>query len=209
MVDDEHMVRTADELREMLGTPRAAQLAKCLPRLDEHCRRWIQRSPWLVICSSDAGGRMDISPKGDPPGFVRILDDTTIAIPDRPGNKRFDTLTNVLENPRVGVMFVVPGRDEVVRVGGVAHITKDPELLASMAVREREPVLALIVDIDEAMFHCGKSMIRSGLWEPERWPTVDGLASYAQCLADQAAADETVEQMEERFGSWRSGNELY
>jgi len=209
MVDDEHAVTSADELREMLGSPRAAQLAKCLPQLDEHCRRWIERSPWTVICSSDASGRMDLSPKGDPAGFVRILDDTTIAIPDRRGNKRFDTLTNILENPRVAVMFLVPGRDEVVRVGGRARITTEPDLLATLAVRDREPALAIVVEIDEAMFHCGKSMIRSGLWEPDRWPGIDGLASYAQCLADQTSADETVAQMEERFGSWRTGNELY
>jgi len=209
MVDDEHAVTSADELREMLGSPRAAQLAKCLPQLDEHCRRWIERSPWTVICSSDASGRMDLSPKGDPAGFVRILDDTSIAIPDRRGNKRFDTLTNILENPRVAVMFLVPGRDEVVRVGGRARITTEPDLLATLAVRDREPALAIVVEIDEAMFHCGKSMIRSGLWEPDRWPGIDGLASYAQCLADQTPADETVAQMEERFGSWRTGNELY
>jgi PPOX class probable FMN-dependent enzyme len=152
---------------------------------------------------------MDISPKGDPPGFVSVLDDTTLAIPDRPGNKRFDTFTNLIENPRVAIIFLVPRREETLRVGGTATIVTDPDLLATMAVGGRQPKLALLVDVEEAMFHCGKSMIRSRLWQPEDWGTVDGLASYAECLADQAASDETVEEMEIRFGAWHHGRELY
>ncbi len=204
-----HEITSVDELRAVLGEPRPAQLTKCLTRLDDHCRRWIASSPFVVICSADASGRMDVSPKGDPPGFVQALDDTTLVVPDRPGNKRFDTFANILENPRVAIVFLVPGRDETLRVGGTASISTDPDLLATMEVQGRPPRLALVVHVDEAMFHCGKSMIRSGLWEPDRWPEVDHLASYAECLADQARPDETVEEMEIRFATWRDGNEMY
>jgi PPOX class probable FMN-dependent enzyme len=152
---------------------------------------------------------MDLSPKGDPPGFVKILDNTTLAIPDRPGNRRLDTLNNLLQQPQVGLMFIVPGRGEVLRVSGTGQIVTDPDLLSTMAVVERPPRLALVVTIDEIMFHCGKSVIRSKLWSPSEWPDIQGLASYAECLGDQTTSDETVTQMEARFASWRDGNELY
>jgi len=152
---------------------------------------------------------MDLSPKGDPPGFVRILDDKTLAIPDRPGNRRLDTLHNVLEQPQVGLMFVVPERGEVLRVAGTGHVVTDPDLLETMTVRGRLPLLALVVEIGEVMFHCGKSIIRSKLWSPEDWPNIEGLASYAECLGDQTTSDETVTEMETRFKSWHHGNELY
>ena len=209
MFDPRHVITTADDLRRMVPPPRPAQETKVLSALDPHGRRWIQRSPFVVISSADSAGKMDLSPKGDPPGFVRILDDETLAIPDRPGNRRLDTLHNVLERPRVGLMFVVPGRGEVLRVRGTGQIVTDPDLLATMAVAERPPILALVVTIDEVMFHCGKSVIRSKLWSPGEWPDIDGLASYAECLGDQTTSDETVAQMEARFGSWHDGNELY
>lgn len=209
MFDPQHVITTADDLRALVPPPRPAQQTKVLDALDVHGRRWIERSPFAIVASADAAGRMDLSPKGDPPGFVRVLDDRTIAIPDRPGNRRLDTLGNVLERPRVGVMLLVPGRGEVLRVGGTGQIVTDPDLLATMVVADRPPVLALVVSIDEVMFHCGKSVIRSQLWSPEEWPSIDGLASYAECLADQTASDETVEQMEARFATWHEGSELY
>jgi PPOX class probable FMN-dependent enzyme len=209
MFDDQHVITSAEELRRLVPEPRAAQQTKVLSSLDDHCRRWIGRSPFVVVASADRAGRTDLSPKGDPPGFVRILDDRTIAIPDRPGNRRLDTLTNVLERPQLAVMFLVPARGEVLRLAGTGQVVTAPELLASMALRGRAPSLALVVSIDEVMFHCGKSVIRSGLWSPEAWPAIDDLASYAQCLADQTSADETVEEMEARFATWHEGNELY
>ena len=207
--DPRSVVTSVEELRRLVPPPRPAQQTKVLSALDEHGRRWIERSPFMVVASADGAGRTDLSPKGDPPGFVRILDDRTLAIPDRPGNRRLDTLTNVLERPQLAIMFLVPGRGEVLRVAGTGQIVTDPDLLAPMAVAGRAPVLALVVAVDEVMFHCGKSVIRSGLWAPEAWPSVDGLASYAQCLADQTAADETVEEMEARFATWHDGHELY
>ena len=209
MFDARHVITSVEELRQLVPPPRPAQVTKVLPALDHHGRRWIERSPFVVLASADADGRMDLSPKGDPAGFVRILDDRTVAIPDRPGNRRLDTLRNVLERPRVAVMFLVPGRGEVLRVAGRAQVVTDPELLATMEEAGSRPLLAMVVAIDEAMFHCGKSVIRSGLWSPDRWPAIDDLASYATCLADQTTSDETVEEMEARFATWHQGNELY
>lgn len=209
MFDPQHVITTATELRSLVPPPRPAQQTKVLTSLDGHCRRWIERSPFVVVCSMDAAGRMDLSPKGDPPGFVRILDDHTVAVPDRPGNRRLDTFLNVLERPTVGLMFLVPGRGEVLRLGGSAQIVNDPELLVTMTEAGRTPELALVVTASEVMFHCGKSVIRSGLWSTESWPEIDDLASYAQCLADQTTSDETVAQMTARFATWHDGNELY
>ena len=205
----DHLIRTTEQLHDLLGRPRLAQQTKGIAALDDHCRRWIAASPFIVIASADAAGRMDVSPKGDPPGFVHVVDDVTLAVPDRPGNKRFDTFSNVLANPRVSLIFLVPGRGETLRVEGTATISTDPDLLQTMIVSGKAPALALVVDIAEVMFHCGKSMIRSKLWQPDHWPSIDGLASYAQCIADQATSDETVGEMEERFATWPLGNELY
>lgn len=209
MTSGDHLIRSTDELRAIVGEPRKAQQTKAITALDGHCRRWIAASPFVVIASAGSSGRMDISPKGDPAGFVRVLDDTNVAVPDRPGNKRLDTFKNVLENPQLAMIFLVPGRAETLRLMGRAVISTEPQLLASLAERGRDPALALVVTIDEVMFHCGKSMIRSQLWQPDHWPDVDGLASYAECLADQAISDETVAEMEARFGTWPLGNELY
>lgn len=209
MFDSRHVLTSPEELRDLVPSPRAAQQTKVLSSLDGHCRRWIQRSPFVVVCSTDSSGNMDLSPKGDPAGFVQILDDKTLAIPDRPGNRRLDTLHNVLEQPHVGLMFMVPDRGEVLRVSGVAQIVNDPDLLATMAIADRPPILALVIEANEVMFHCGKSVIRSKLWSPNEWPQIDDLASYAECLGDQTTSDETVAQMEARFGSWHEGNELY
>ena len=209
MFDSSFVVSSAAELRELVPGPRPAQETKVLGALDRHGRAWIERSPFLVIASRDGSGRLDLSPKGDPPGFVHVLDDSTLAIPDRPGNRRMDTFLNVIETGSVAVMFMVPDRGEVLRIAGTAQVVRDPALLERMSERGRAPQLALVVTIDEVMFHCGKSVIRSGLWSPEAWPDIDGLASYAECLADQTTSDETVDQMEARFATWHDGNELY
>src|SRR5207249_663027 len=147
------------------------------------------------IASINAAGVMDTSPKGDPPGFVKVLDKHTLAIPDRLGNHRGDTFLNVLENPNVGIVFIVPKRREVVRVSGTAALARDPDLLAEMTVNGKAPDLAMIVRVREAFFHCGKSMIRSGMWEPDRWAPIDGLPTYAQALKDHGALDASLEAL--------------
>jgi PPOX class probable FMN-dependent enzyme len=192
----EQVVTTADEVEAILGEQFENQVNKVIDHIDDHCRAWIERSPFVVISSASATGAMDVAPKGDPPGFVRVLDPKTLAIPDRPGNRRADTFRNVLEHPQVGLMFVVPKRREVVRVSGTGQVVKDTALLESMAVGDKVPSLALLVHVREAMFHCGKSMIRSHMWEPELWGPVDGLPTYGRALVDHGALDCPVEEME-------------
>ena len=184
------------ELEAILGEQFDSQVDKVIDHIDDHCRAWIERSPFVVLSSASARGAVDVSPKGDPAGFVRVLDEKTLAVPDRPGNHRGDTFRNVLENPHVGLMFVVPQRREVVRVSGTARIVKDPELLASMAVDDKVPRLALLIHVQGAMFHCGKSMIRSHMWEPELWGSVDGLPTYGRALVDHAALDTPLSEVE-------------
>ncbi len=192
----EQVVTTAEEVLATLGEPMESQVRKVIDHIDVHCRAWIERSPFVVISTASAAGAVDVSPRGDPPGFVRVLDPKTLAVPDRPGNHRGDTFLNVLENPHVGLMFVVPKRREVVRVSGTAVIVKDGSLLESMAVGGKVPTLALVVQVREAMFHCGKSMIRSHMWEPDLWGPVDGLPTYGRALVDHGQLERSVEDME-------------
>ncbi len=196
MYEPEHVVETKDDVVAILGEQFESQVDKVIDHIDDHCQAWIERSPFVVISSTSAAGAMDVSPKGDPPGFVRVLDPKTLAIPDRPGNHRGDTFLNVLENPHVGLMFVVPKRREVVRVSGTAQVVKDPALLESMSVNGKVPSLALVVRVDEAMFHCGKSMMRSHMWEPDLWGHIDGLPTYGRALVDHAKLDRSVEEQE-------------
>jgi len=193
-------ITTAADVKAILGAPLPNQLAKVIDHIDSHCRAWIERCPFIVVSSINSAGDMDISPKGDPPGFVKVLDRGTLAIPDRLGNRRVDTFLNVLQNPSVAILFIVPKRREVVRVCGQAVLARDPELLSEMAINGKRPDLAMIVHVKEAFFHCGKSMIRSGMWEPERWGPVDGLPTYAQALRDHAMTDslETLQEIVER-----------
>ncbi len=192
----EQVVTTAEELAAILGEQFESQVNKVIDHVDEHCRAWIERSPFVVVASASATGAMDVSPKGDPSGFVRVLDAKTLAVPDRPGNHRGDTFRNVLENPQIGLMFLVPKRREVVRVSGTAMVVKDEGLLESMAVGDKVPALALLVHVQEAMFHCGKSMVRSHLWEPDRWSPIEGLPTYGRALVDHAALDSPLEEVE-------------
>ena len=194
----EATITTQAQLRELMGEPvHPVVVAKTLSALDLHCRTFIGRSPFVLIASADGAGRMDISPKGDPAGFVRVLDDHTLAIPDRPGNQRFDTLRNLIDNPRVGLIFLIPGKRETLRVSGTARIVTDQSLRDSMAIKGKSPALALVVEVEEAFFHCAKCMVRSALWEPGKWPSLDGLPTLAQAMRDVPAIDLPVEALEQ------------
>ncbi len=173
------------ELRAMLGSPNEIAAKKQLSRLDAHCRAFIAHAPFVALATSDAAGRCDVSPKGDPAGFVRVLDDTHLVIPDRPGNKRFDGMRNILANPHVALLFLVPARGETLRVNGRACITRDADLLAGLAVGGKTPTLAVGVAVEEVFIHCAKAFKRSGLWEPARWPDLADLAPTAQMFHDQ------------------------
>jgi PPOX class probable FMN-dependent enzyme len=184
MVDSDHDICTLERLREVLPAP-AGQDAKVLDHLDEHCRRFVELSPFLVIASRNARGQMDVSPKGDPPGFVHIVDERTLVIPERPGNRRCDTFTNVLEVPEVAMIFLVPGEDLTLRVMGRASITTDPTMLRTMAIRMREPVLALRVEVNEAFIHCGKAPKRAHLWDSNAQVADGTFPRMGEMLHDQ------------------------
>lgn len=192
-MDFEDVIASQAALRAILGPALPRAVDKEITRLDGHCRALIARAPFVLVASADGEGCLDVSPKGDPPGFVQVLDDQTLAIPDRPGNRRADTFTNVLQNPRVGLLFVIPGHLETLRVNGRARIVRDLALRERLAMAGKAPALVLAVTVEQAFIHCGKCMVRSALWSPSAWPAVEGLPSHAQCLVDHAALDESVE----------------
>jgi PPOX class probable FMN-dependent enzyme len=203
MTPFDHIVTSEQELREMLGLPAERSVLKERRALDEHFRAFIARSPFLLMATSGRDGTCDVSPKGDAPGFVLVLDDQRIVIPDRPGNKRFDGMSNLLANPHVGLLFFVPGREETLRINGRAWITKDPELLARCVAQGKTPQLAIGVEVEQCFLHCVKAFLRSKLWRHNEWPPPDALASMGQVLHDQIKpAGITVQdyecQMEER-----------
>jgi PPOX class probable FMN-dependent enzyme len=179
------VVEDLGELRELYGPPGERSLKKQLTRFDKHCRAFIARSPFLVMASSDPSGRCDASPKGDAPGFVQVLDDQTLLIPDRLGNNRVDTIGNLLERPGVGLIFFVPGLNETLRVNGRARITTDPALLDPLAVNGKVPRSGILVAAEEIYFHCGKALIRSDLWNPEKQLRRSEFPSLGRILADQ------------------------
>jgi len=186
-------------LRSLYGEVSERAAKKQMDRLEKHCRAFIALSPFIVLASSDADGRTDASPKGDAPGFVSVLDDRTVAIPDRPGNNRIDTLGNVSSNPRVGVLFMVPGINETLRINGRARITTDPAILETLAANGKPPRSALLVETEEVYFHCGKALIRSDLWNPEKKVDRRSFPTLGQILADQiggmdpAKAEESIQ----------------
>jgi hypothetical protein len=200
------VIGTEEALRAIVGPPIQRSVQKEIRRLDAHCRALIAASPFVLVASGDASGRMDASPKGDLPGFVRVLDDETLAIPDRPGNRRADTFTNVLRNPGVGLLFLVPGKLETLRVNGRARIVRDAELREALAVQGKAPQLVLVVDVEQAFIHCGKCMIRSRLWKPEAWQDVSALPSQAQCLVDHGGLAESLEDVQASIERSRAEN---
>jgi PPOX class probable FMN-dependent enzyme len=195
-------VRTEARLREHIGDAAPITREKVKPSLDDDLRRWVEASPYVCVATVDGDGRCDVSPRGDDPGFVRILDDHTLAIPERPGNRLADTLTNLLETPAIGLLFLVPGCPETLRVNGTAEIHDGPpELLESMAARGRVPKLVIIVHVTDTYMHCGRAASRSRIWDPSmewRSPRPDRLLAgmfgmeeaSAQELLDAYNADE-------------------
>ena len=190
------IITTEGQLRAVIGHPSHRVMAKHVAALDQHCRDFIARSPFLLIASANGGGSMDVSPRGDPPGFVHVLDDKTLAIPERPGNRKADTLSNLLESQRVGLLFMIPGKQETLRVSGSAAIVRDQWLRDRLAVHHRTPELAMAVTVEEVFFHCAKCVIRSQLWNTANWPDLAGLPTLAQAMVDAGRLSETPEQMQ-------------
>lgn len=187
-------ITTREELRGLYKLPGERPLKKELPVLDPHCRHFIERSPFLLIGSQDAAGNGDVSPKGDKPGFVAVLDERTIAIPDRPGNDRLDTLENLLVNPAVGLLFLIPGMNETLRVNGTARITADPALCERFAVNGKPALSVTVVQVRSCYMHCAKAFLRSLLWSPESWPPRAAMPTLGEMLKDQIAFAESAEQ---------------
>jgi PPOX class probable FMN-dependent enzyme len=175
----QHVVSDEFELRQIVGKPSFWFQSKTLPRLSSRCRDFIAASPFLIIASTAAAGALDASPRGDPAGFVHVLDDATLAIPDRPGNRRCDTLQNILERPGVGLIFLVPGRAETLRIYGRAVVVRDREMRESLALDGRPPELAIVVAIERAFFHCARCIRRSKLWETGGLPGFGELSRVA------------------------------
>ena len=177
-----------EALRAHYGSIHPLAKVKVLPRLDPHCRAFIKLSPCLVLATADAHGGLDASPRGDAPGFVAILDDTTLLLPDRPGNRRVDSFGNVVANPGVGLLFFVPGLNETLRVNGTARIITDAALLAPLAVEGKAPGAGLLIAVREAFFHCGKALIRGNLWDSATQIQRSDFPSLGQIIADQTRA---------------------
>jgi PPOX class probable FMN-dependent enzyme len=169
---------------------------KTIDHIDDICRRFIAASPFVMVASRGADGRLDLSPKGDPPGFVAVLDQKTLAIPDRPGNNRLDTFENLLVNPEVGLFFVIPGNGDTLRVSGKAQLVRDRTLQERLAVNGKDPNFVLIVLVEEAFMHCPKCIVRSRLWKPELWPDRSDVPTLAEAMVAHGALSETVAEMQ-------------
>lgn len=197
-VNPEFVLADEEALRSLFQPIHTLAALKSRPGLDKHAQAFIARSPFLCIGTQDRDGRADVSPRGDPPGFVRILDDHTLAIPDRTGNNRLDTLVNILANPSVGLLFIIPGFDDTLRVNGTARLVTDPAILAPMAVNERIPKLAILVDVRETFLHCAKAFRRSHLWDPAHFQDRATLPSLMHMLLDQTSEVPSEEEMRKK-----------
>ncbi len=176
----DHTITTETQLREVIGAATEIVCAKITDALNHLTREYVERSPFVLVATSDPTGACDLSPRGDPAGFVRILDDRTLLLPERPGNRIADTLTNILANPHVGLLFVVPGATETYRVNGRATLTTDPHLLRPCAVEGKVPKLGILVAVEQAYTQCSKALLRSHLWDPERFVSQTDLPSNGE-----------------------------
>ncbi|MFE4454832.1 MSMEG_1061 family FMN-dependent PPOX-type flavoprotein [Streptomyces sp. NPDC056796] len=184
------------EVRARLGHPGPMAEAKVKDRIDDYFRCFIAHSPFLTMATADAAGRADCSPRGDYPGFVKVLDERTLALPDRPGNKIADSFRNLAANDGVGLCFLVPGLREVLRVNGSGYVTDEPDVLARMRTEAKRPALAIVVEVAEVYFHCGRALIRSRLWDPAVQALAEGVPSPGEIAAAQFGADMDPEVLE-------------
>ena len=199
VVDEPTTITSHDELRALLGPPTPRVANKARRTLHEVDRQWLAASPFCLVATADADGNCDVSPKGDPAGFTVVLDDSTIAIPERPGNRRADGFHNILDNPHVGLIYLIPGRTDTLRINGRARLVRDAPFFEEMVVKGHRPQFALVVEIDEVFSHCAKAFLRSQLWDPQTWqPEV--LPSRAQLAKLTDAADVPLADLERHYG---------
>ncbi|MEU4565703.1 pyridoxamine 5'-phosphate oxidase family protein [Micromonospora sp. NPDC023956] len=192
-------ITSAEELRDLLGEPTPRVAGKERRVLHELDRQWLAAAPFCLIATSGADGSCDVSPKGDPPGFTLVLDDRTIAIPERPGNRRADGFHNILENPHVGLIFLVPGRSDTLRINGRATLVRDAPFFDRMVVQGHRPQLALVVEIEQVFYHCAKAFLRSELWRPETWQP-DALPSRPRIVKAVEAPDVELAALQRHYG---------
>ncbi|ROO88774.1 hypothetical protein EDD29_6453 [Actinocorallia herbida] len=197
MHDGVEFIADVAALTGLLGDPYESVIRKVQPRLEEHARNWIAESPFCLLASSDGAGNADVSPRGDKTGFVKVLDDRTIVVPERPGNQRYDTLRNLIVNPAVGMLFLIPGREETLRVNGRARLVAKAPFMADLAVDGKLPKAAILIEIDEVFFHCAKAFRRSGLWRHEEWPDRDVVPSLGAMMRDILAIDVTAQVIDD------------
>lgn len=194
-----HEITTIEGLRAVVGEPLPRVRDKVRPSLVDDHLRWLAASPFCLVSTSDASGRCDVSPKGDPDGIAHVVDPTTLAIPERPGNRRVDGFLNVLENPYAGLCFLVPGRGDTLRVNGRARIVSDAPYFDDLVVKRHRPILALEVQVEEVFFHCAKAFMRSRLWDPQTWHP-ETLPSRAEVAQRLERPDDSLEELEAYYG---------
>lgn len=191
----ENIITSEEQLRETLGYPSEIVTRKTINYIDEHCRSFIEKSPFITIATSDLEGNLDVSPKGDPAGFVKILDEKTLAIPDRPGNAKADTLTNIIKNPNIGLIFLIPGVRETLRINGEAKIVQDNWVLEQLTIDGKTPAFAIIVTVKEAFMHCAKCIIRSKLWQADSAKQAS-VPSLAKVLVEHGKLEISVDELD-------------
>lgn len=192
----DEVVSSRQALRSIIKEPNRKVSHKAIDHIDDICRRFIAASPFVIVATRGADGLVDVSPRGDPPGFVQVLDQETLAIPDRLGNNRVDSFENLLVDPTVGLMFMIPGNGDTLRVSGRAAIVRDRALRERLAHHGKVPNLALVVTVEEAFMHCAKAIVRAGLWRQEAWPTLERVPSLAEAMVAHGRLDADVPEMQ-------------
>ncbi len=193
-----------EEFRLFIGKPSERAANKVISFIDQHCRSFISMSPFMTLATSNSEGKCDVSPRGDFPGFVSVLDEHHLFIPERPGNRRMDSAENIITNPNIGLIFFIPGLGETLRINGKAYISRDPELLEKNSVNGRAPLFGILVEVEECYIHCAKAFIRSKLWDPDSWVAEENLPAVPQMLLEHSktpnvTADQVAKELMEGY----------
>nr|WP_237774217.1 pyridoxamine 5'-phosphate oxidase family protein [Actinosynnema sp. ALI-1.44] len=192
-------IKTLDELAALSGEPAERTLCKLKDKIDGHARNLIAHSPFVLIATASAEGTCDVSPRGDPAGSVLVLDDHTLVLADRPGNKLHDSFRNIIENPHAGLLFLIPGMNETLRINGRAKLVSDAPFFDDLVVKGKRPQLAVVIEVEQLYMHCAKAFLRSSLWKPETWPDRAELPSLGTILKDQIGFEQTVVEADAYF----------
>jgi uncharacterized protein len=192
----DEVIATRQRLRELNKQPSHRAKNKVINYIDEICRRFIAACPFVLVATRGEDGRFDVSPKGDPPGFVKVLNDKTLAIPDRPGNHRLDTFENLLTHPEIGLLFLIPGHGDTLRINGTGRVVRDRSLQDRLAVYGKSPNLVLVVNVEQCFMHCSKCVVRSSLWRPELWPDRSSVPTLTEAIVAHARPPETAAEVE-------------